>query len=81
MKTLSDVVAIKSVSASAELRPEVQKMMQWADARLKTLGATTELVDIGKQTLPDNREIPLPNVLLGQLGNVMSHINNISRIF
>ncbi|XP_020293550.1 cytosolic non-specific dipeptidase isoform X2 [Pseudomyrmex gracilis] len=44
-------------------------MMKWADIRLKNLGATTELVDIGSQTLPDNSEIPLPPVLLGILGS------------
>ena len=35
---------------------------------LEDLGTTTELVDVGKQTLPDGQEIPLPPVLLGQLG-------------
>ena len=27
------------------------------------------MVDVGKQELPDGKEIPLPPVLLGQLGN------------
>ena len=44
-------------------------MMKWAEGRLKTLGATTELADIGKQKLPGGKEIPLPPVLLGQLGS------------
>lgn len=44
-------------------------MMKWADVKLKNLGATTELVDLGNETLPDNSEIPLPPVLLGILGS------------
>ena len=30
---------------------------------------TLELVDIGEQELPDGETIPLPNVILGSLGN------------
>ncbi|XP_026472311.1 cytosolic non-specific dipeptidase [Ctenocephalides felis] len=66
---LSEAVAIKSVSAWADSRQEVVKMVKWAEQRLKALGATTELADVGKQTLPDGRVIDLPPVLLGQLGN------------
>ncbi|VDL83309.1 unnamed protein product [Nippostrongylus brasiliensis] len=40
----------------------------WAKARLEKLGATCSLEDIGKQTI-DGKEIPLPPVLFGQLGN------------
>ena len=43
-------------------------MLEWAQTRLQALGATVELRDIGKQTLPDGSEIPLPPVLLGSLG-------------
>lgn len=49
VKTLSDVVSIKSVSADPSLRNEVVKMMQWAELKLQALGATTELCDIGTQ--------------------------------
>lgn len=49
METLSQVVAIKSVSADPELRGEVRRMMEWAEKKLQTLGATTELCDIGSQ--------------------------------
>ncbi|XP_043261664.1 cytosolic non-specific dipeptidase isoform X2 [Colletes gigas] len=65
---LKEAVAIKSVSAWPDHRNEIIKMMKWAEVKLKDLGATTELVDIGKQTLPDKSEIPLPPVLLGTLG-------------
>lgn len=62
------MVAIKSVSAWPDKRPEIVKMMQWAEIKLKELGATTELADIGEQKLSDGRVIPLPPVLLGTLG-------------
>lgn len=44
--------------------------MEWMKKRLESIGATTELVDIGMQKLPSGKEIPLPNVLFGTLGNV-----------
>ncbi|XP_076628449.1 cytosolic non-specific dipeptidase 2 [Colletes latitarsis] len=68
INNLKEAVAIKSVSAWPDHRNEIIKMMKWAEVKLKDLGATTELVDIGKQTLPDKSEIPLPPVLLGTLG-------------
>lgn len=45
-------------------------MMDWAQKRLEALGATIEQVDIGDQDLPDGRKLKLPNVIMGQLGNV-----------
>lgn len=51
METLSQAVSIKSVSADPNLRNEVIKMMKWAQVKLKGLGATTELCDIGTQVL------------------------------
>lgn len=49
IKNLSDAVAIKSVSAWPETRQEIFKMMKWVAEKLEHLGATTELIDIGKQ--------------------------------
>jgi len=69
INNLKEAVAIKSVSAWPDHRNEVVKMIKWAEAKMKNLGATTELADIGKQTLPDGSEIPLPPVLLGSLGS------------
>lgn len=36
--------------------------------KLKELGATIELADIGEQTLPDGSKIPLPPIVFGNLG-------------
>ena len=35
---------------------------------LKDLGAAIEFVDLGTQTLPDGTVLPLPPVLMGELG-------------
>ena len=35
---------------------------------MKDLGAAIEFVDLGKQTLPDGTVLPLPPVLMGELG-------------
>jgi len=65
---LAKAVAIKSVSAAPEHRPEITKMMHWMGDELKALGAAIEYVDIGSQTLPDGTVLPLPPVLMGELG-------------
>lgn len=68
VKTLSNAVSIKSVSADPDLRNDVVKMMKWAEVKLQALGTTTELCDIGVQVLND-KTVPLPPILLGTLGN------------
>lgn len=70
IETLKEAVAIKSVSAWPNSRPDVVKMMDWAVAKLKKLGTQIELADLGTQTLPDGTTIPLPPAILGILGNV-----------
>ncbi|XP_058790624.1 cytosolic non-specific dipeptidase [Phymastichus coffea] len=69
INNLREAVAIKSVSAWPESRNEIIKMMKWAEAQFKQLGATTELAELGTQKLLNGNEIPLPPALLGSLGN------------
>lgn len=69
---LAEAVAIKSVSAWPHARPEVQKMIDFAEQKLKAIGATVEQVDIGNQTLPDGSVLKLPNAIMATLGNVSS---------
>lgn len=47
IKRLSDVVAIESVSALAEKRNDVIKMVKYTEAEMKKLGCSTRLVDVG----------------------------------
>ncbi len=46
---LAEAVAIKSVSAWTETRPEIEKMVRWVGNGLENLGATIEYCDIGFQ--------------------------------
>lgn len=69
IQALKEAVAIKSVSAWPDSRPEISRMVNWVADRLRALGATVELADVGKQTLSDGRVIDLPNVILGSLGS------------
>lgn len=68
--TLREAVAIKSVSAWPDSRPDCQRMMDWAQKKLEAIGTVVEQVDVGSQTLPDGRTLKLPNVIMGVLGNV-----------
>uniref|UniRef100_T1J673 Peptidase M20 dimerisation domain-containing protein n=1 Tax=Strigamia maritima TaxID=126957 RepID=T1J673_STRMM len=63
-ENLREAVAIKSVSADRECRPEIRKMVEWTAERLKILGATVKLEELG-----EFEGLQLPPVLLGQLGN------------
>jgi len=65
---LKEAVAIKSVSAWPECRPHINTMTDWIAKRLRAFGTTIELADVGIQTLPDGTKLPLPPILLGQLG-------------
>lgn len=67
---LKDAVAIKSVSAWAHTRAEITTMVDWTVDKLKALGTTIELADVGVQTMHDGSQLPLPKVILGILGNV-----------
>jgi len=69
IQNLATVVAIKSVSAWPEVRGEITKMVHWVGDRLKALGASVEYADVGTQELPDGKTLPLPPVIMGQLGN------------
>ncbi|XP_034456124.1 LOW QUALITY PROTEIN: cytosolic non-specific dipeptidase-like [Hippoglossus hippoglossus] len=69
VQRLADWVAVQSVSAWPEKRGEIKKMMEMAAKEIKRLGGEVEMVDIGKQTLPSGKEIPLPPVILGHLGS------------
>lgn len=66
---LKEAVAIPSVSSDAKYRDDCVKMVHWMQNKLKEVGASTELRDVGYQTI-DGKEIKLPPVLVGVLGNV-----------
>lgn len=57
-----------SVSNDPALRQQVKDMSDWLANQLKSLGVTTEQVDLGKQTLDDGSELDLPKAVLGRIG-------------
>ncbi|EGD94496.1 glutamate carboxypeptidase [Trichophyton tonsurans CBS 112818] len=67
IERLREAVAIQSVSAQAESRPEVVKMGLWIADQLKTLGAEVELRELGKE--PGREHLDLPPVVLARYGS------------
>lgn len=68
VEELKEAVAIKSVSAWPECRPDITTMIEFVAKRLKSLGAEVTLEDIGLQKLHDGTKIPLPPILLSVFG-------------
>ncbi|KAF7271581.1 hypothetical protein GWI33_015566 [Rhynchophorus ferrugineus] len=69
IELLKEMVAIQSVSAWPHKRQEIFKVVNWTAEKLRSLGATTDIRQNGKQQLPDGEEIDLPPILLASLGN------------
>ncbi|XP_075995607.1 cytosolic non-specific dipeptidase [Genypterus blacodes] len=69
VQRLADWVAVKSVSAWPEKRGEIKKMMEMAAKDIERLGGTVEMVDIGMEEHPSGEKIPLPPIILGDLGS------------
>uniref|UniRef100_F1L670 Cytosolic non-specific dipeptidase n=1 Tax=Ascaris suum TaxID=6253 RepID=F1L670_ASCSU len=69
IERLREAVAIQSVSAESEHRQDVIKMLDWVNKKLESLGAITENVPLGKQTLPNGMTLTLPPGLFATLGN------------
>ncbi|XP_045760891.1 cytosolic non-specific dipeptidase [Maniola jurtina] len=65
---LKEAVAIPSVSSDAKHRDDCVRMVEWMQNKLKEVGASTELRDIGFQTL-EGKQVKLPPVLVAVLGN------------
>lgn len=68
IQRLRENVEIASVSGWPTHRPECIRQMEHAKKDLEKLGVTVEVVDIGEQTCNDGSKLPLPPILLGQLG-------------
>lgn len=67
IERLRRAVAIPSVSADEERRPDVVRMADFLAAELEALGAQVELRPLGKQ--PGKEHLELPPVLVARYGN------------
>ena len=66
---LAEFVAIQGVSAEPAKRNHVREAVMWMQNEMNQLGAATRLEELGEQTLPDGTRLPLPPVLLAELGS------------
>ncbi|XP_008072129.1 beta-Ala-His dipeptidase [Carlito syrichta] len=71
VQMLKEWVAIESDSVQPvpRLRQELFRMMAVAADTLQRLGATVDSMDMGSQQLPDGQILPIPPVILAELGN------------
>ncbi|XP_004479186.4 beta-Ala-His dipeptidase isoform X1 [Dasypus novemcinctus] len=71
VETLKEWVAVKSdsVQPTPGFRQEIVRMMGLAAEKLSHLGAGVDAVDLGTQQLPDGQSLPLPPIILADLGN------------
>uniref|UniRef100_A0A3Q3GAW4 Carnosine dipeptidase 1 n=1 Tax=Labrus bergylta TaxID=56723 RepID=A0A3Q3GAW4_9LABR len=74
VEALRDWVAIESDSSNVQKRPELHRMMEMTAQKLRLMGGTVELVDIGEQELPDGQTVTLPKVVTAQFGNDPSKV-------
>ncbi|KAK4919596.1 hypothetical protein LTR49_012816 [Elasticomyces elasticus] len=64
IERLRQAVAIPSISAEEERRPDVVKMGMWLKEQLESLGAHMEARDLGKQ--PGKEHLHLPPAIVGR---------------
>ncbi|XP_057645235.1 beta-Ala-His dipeptidase [Chionomys nivalis] len=71
VQTLKEWVAIESDSVQPvpRLRQELFRMMALAADKLRHLGAGVTSVDLGSQQMPDGQSLPIPPILLAELGS------------
>ena len=72
---LAEMVAIPSVSAEPQRRPDVVRMVHWVQGWCDRLGGVTHLENIGDQTLPDGSTLLLPPVLCAAFGDQVAEPN------
>jgi len=66
---LREAVEIPSISAEAERRADVCRMIDWTEKHMTALNIQCEQIPNGMQTMPDGSEVQLPPILFGTLGN------------
>nr|AAH55979.1 Darmin protein [Xenopus laevis]AAN86572.1 glutamate carboxypeptidase [Xenopus laevis] len=69
IQRLKDWVAIESDSSDPSKRDLVNKMMEMTKDYILKLGGSVEMAEIGEQELSSGEKIPLPPVILAELGN------------
>ncbi|KAM9307710.1 beta-Ala-His dipeptidase-like [Gastrophryne carolinensis] len=69
VQALKEWIAVPSDSSDPQLRGDLIRMVEVTAQRIKKLGATVQLVDMGFETLRDDKKIKFPPAILAELGN------------
>ncbi|XP_069813958.1 beta-Ala-His dipeptidase isoform X2 [Dendropsophus ebraccatus] len=69
VQSLKDWLAVPSDSSDPQLREELIRMVHMTAERIRNLGATVQLVDMGFETLHGGQRIQFPPAILAELGN------------
>ncbi|XP_069587068.1 beta-Ala-His dipeptidase-like isoform X4 [Ranitomeya imitator] len=68
VQNLKDWVAVPSDSSDPQFREELIRMVQMTAEKIRTLGASVQLVDMGFETLQGGQKIKFPPAILAKLG-------------
>ncbi|XP_063779427.1 beta-Ala-His dipeptidase-like isoform X2 [Pseudophryne corroboree] len=68
VQNLKEWVAVPSDSSDPQYRPELIRMVEMTAERIKTLGASVQLVDMGFERLYDGQQVKFPPAILAELG-------------
>ncbi|XP_062842144.1 beta-Ala-His dipeptidase [Trichomycterus rosablanca] len=74
VQALSDWVSIESDSSDATKRPELHRMMDAVEEKLRRMGGVVISKDIGNQTLPDGSVVDLPKVVTARFGEDLNKL-------
>ncbi|KAM4688465.1 beta-Ala-His dipeptidase-like [Discoglossus pictus] len=74
VQDLKEWLAVPSDSSDPLLREELTRMVNITAERVRALGATVDLIDMGTETLSDGQIIPYPPAILAELGKDASKV-------
>ncbi|XP_073703004.1 beta-Ala-His dipeptidase [Garra rufa] len=69
IKTLRQWIAVESDSSDVTKRSDLHRMMDMTAEKLRLIGGSVEMVDVGMQSLPNGSSIALPKVVTAEFGS------------
>ncbi|XP_040288430.1 beta-Ala-His dipeptidase-like isoform X1 [Bufo bufo] len=69
IQSLKDWLTVPSESSDPQFREELIRMVHMTAERIRTLGATVQLIDMGFETFHGGQTIQFPPAILAELGN------------
>ncbi|XP_016396556.1 beta-Ala-His dipeptidase [Sinocyclocheilus rhinocerous] len=68
IETLRQWIAVESDSSDVTKRPDLHRMMDMTAEKLRLVGGSVEMVDVGTQALPNGSSLALPKVVTARFG-------------